>query len=81
MFLVLHSDFGFSNYFKSDGLLTTWCGSPPYAAPELFAGMPYKGPEVDVWVCDNCMCGFLSSKHLSLLNGTGQCPELQLEGL
>ena len=44
------ADFGFSNYFKSDDLLTTWCGSPPYAAPEVFEGKKYRGPEIDVWV-------------------------------
>ena len=27
----------------------TWCGSPPYACPELFLGKEYFGPEVDVW--------------------------------
>ena len=44
------ADFGFSNYFAPDGHLTTWCGSPPYAAPEVFEGKKYKGPEIDVWV-------------------------------
>ena len=44
------ADFGFSNYFQADGHLTTWCGSPPYAAPEVFEGKKYKGPEIDVWV-------------------------------
>lgn len=29
--------------------MNTWCGSPPYAAPELFQGKEYAGPEVDVW--------------------------------
>lgn len=44
------ADFGFSNFYTPGGLLSTWCGSPPYAAPEVFEGKPYQGPEVDVWV-------------------------------
>lgn len=43
------ADFGFSNFFSPTGHLTTWCGSPPYAAPEVFEGKRYIGPEVDVW--------------------------------
>jgi serine/threonine-protein kinase SIK3 len=44
------ADFGFSNYYESEtSLLSTWCGSPPYAAPELFEGKKYVGPKVDMW--------------------------------
>lgn len=43
------ADFGFSNTFRADKKLDTFCGSPPYAAPELFLGKKYIGPEVDVW--------------------------------
>lgn len=43
------ADFGFGNFFKPGEELSTWCGSPPYAAPEVFEGHKYYGPEVDVW--------------------------------
>jgi len=45
------ADFGFAGFFDVTGrtFLQEWCGSPPYAAPEIFLGRPYIGPEVDVW--------------------------------
>jgi MAP/microtubule affinity-regulating kinase len=55
------ADFGFSNMFDPESKLDTFCGSPPYvfhliffmiiryAAPELFQGRRYTGPEVDIW--------------------------------
>ena len=55
------ADFGFSNYYKADGHLATWCGSPPYAAPEVFEGKKYCGPEIDVWVS-----GTLDWKYLNI---------------
>ncbi|XP_029399623.1 serine/threonine-protein kinase SIK2 isoform X4 [Mus pahari] len=43
------ADFGFGNFFKTGELLATWCGSPPYAAPEVFEGQQYEGPQLDIW--------------------------------
>jgi serine/threonine protein kinase len=49
------TDFGFGNFYKPGEPLSTWCGSPPYAAPEVFEGKEYEGPQLDVWV--GALCG------------------------
>ncbi|XP_046743230.1 uncharacterized protein LOC124409570 isoform X2 [Diprion similis] len=43
------ADFGLSNVFDEQRLLSTFCGSPLYASPEIVKGTPYHGPEVDCW--------------------------------
>ena len=45
---MLCADFGFSNYYNGGEMLKTWCGSPPYAAPELFEGKEYSGPQAEI---------------------------------
>ena len=59
-------DFGLSNYFttdKSQKLLTTPCGSPSYASPEMISGKSYDGFKIDVWstgiILYAMLCGYL----------------------
>ncbi|KAF7729894.1 hypothetical protein EC973_003628 [Apophysomyces ossiformis] len=63
---IIVTDFGFANHFssESDDLMSTSCGSPCYAAPELVVndGL-YAGSAVDIWSCGvilyAMLCGYL----------------------
>ena len=56
------ADFGLSNDYIY-GKLTTPCGSPCYAAPEMVTGKKYYGDTVDIWssgiVLYSMVCGYL----------------------
>jgi len=56
-------DFGLGNIIGPNELLTTACGSPCYAAPEMLAGRSYKGTQSDMWslgvVLYALVCGYL----------------------
>ncbi|XP_075165065.1 salt-inducible kinase 3 isoform X2 [Haematobia irritans] len=65
------ADFGFSNRYEDGSPLSTWCGSPPYAAPEVFQGLKYDGPKADIWslgvVLYALVCGALPFDGKTLL--------------
>ena len=42
-------DFGLSNFTSQNEMLSTACGSPCYAAPEMLKGKRYRGGPCDVW--------------------------------
>uniref|UniRef100_A0ABD2X1X4 Protein kinase domain-containing protein n=1 Tax=Trichogramma kaykai TaxID=54128 RepID=A0ABD2X1X4_9HYME len=47
--LIKIVDFGLSNIYNDKNPMRTQCGSPEYAAPELFVKNYKYGPEVDLW--------------------------------
>ena len=61
-------DFGLGQIInQKDKLLSTACGSPCYAAPEMIAGKPYKGSSADIWsigiILYALLCGYLPFEH------------------
>ena len=80
-------DFGLSNTYddKEEGMLSTACGSPCYAAPEMLEGKLYKGGKVDIWsagvVLFAMICGYLpfedednSELYKKIINGKYSIP-------
>ncbi|KAK9446581.1 kinase-like domain-containing protein [Limtongia smithiae] len=67
---IIITDFGFANVFNPDDIMTgkkpsdlmsTSCGSPCYAAPELVVSEgKYSGRKVDVWSCGVIMYAMLA---------------------
>ena len=60
--LIKIIDFGLSNYFYGKKLSTP-CGSPCYASPEMVSGKKYDGFLIDIWALGitlfAMMCGYL----------------------
>ncbi|CAG9858025.1 unnamed protein product [Phyllotreta striolata] len=67
-------DFGLSNIWTSDAPLKTHCGSPEYAAPELFITGKQYGSEVDLWSLGIILYGMMLGK---LPFVTSCCQQLQ----
>lgn len=60
-FTVKLVDFGMAALQPENKLLTTPCGSPHYAAPEVFSLSPYNGSKADAWSCGVILYVMLTS--------------------
>ena len=62
------SDFGLSTLFRYQGkerLLNKCCGTEPYVAPEVYAGMEYHAEGADLWSCGIVLTALLSGGRWS----------------
>jgi len=74
------ADFGMAALQPAGSLLSTFCGSPHYASPEILNGQKYKGDKTDIWslgiILFVLLCGRLpfdeedvSSLRAKVING------------
>ena len=59
---IVIGDFGLSNFCLPGQLLETHCGSPEYAAPEIFQKTQHFTKEVDVWSCGVVLYAMLTAE-------------------
>ncbi|NXF10681.1 PASK kinase, partial [Smithornis capensis] len=48
-FTIKLVDFGSAAYLEPGKLFYTFCGTIEYCSPEVLAGKPYRGPELEMW--------------------------------
>ncbi|XP_064398553.1 serine/threonine-protein kinase Chk1-like [Halichondria panicea] len=71
------SDFGLSTVFRHQGKerkLCRRCGTPPYIAPEVYAGMDYHAEPADLWSCGIVLVALLAGE-LPWDVPSSECPE------
>ncbi|KAJ6247984.1 serine/threonine-protein kinase brsk2-like protein [Anaeramoeba flamelloides] len=56
------ADFGMAQLMKTGNLLSTSCGSPHYASPEVIKGEQYDGKPADIWCCGIILFALLSGR-------------------
>ena len=74
-------DFGLSNLYGDQEKLSTPCGSPCYAAPEMISRKEYSPLKANLWSCGivlyTMLCGFLPFEH----ENTAQLYKLAEKGI
>jgi serine/threonine protein kinase len=57
------ADFGLCGFVDPDILMSTFCGSPAYCAPECLARMAYDGPKSDMWSLGVILFSMVTGSH------------------
>ncbi|KAJ7816621.1 Pkinase-domain-containing protein [Mycena leptocephala] len=60
-FNVKIADFGMAAW-QANGMLSTSCGSPHYAAPEIVSAKAYNGSAADIWSCGVILHALLAGR-------------------
>lgn len=59
--LVKIIDFGFA--YDADRMITEFCGTPSYVAPEIMKGRPHYGKPVDIWALGVVLYKLLTGEY------------------
>lgn len=66
------TDFGLCGYFDEHKLMSTFCGSPCYCAPECLSRVQYDGRLSDIWSLGVILYAMVTGEHPWTVSNTSQ---------